>query len=899
MRDSKTIPPHAVTFLFTDIEGSTKRWEALPAAMAQALAQHDDLLRWAIEAHGGHVFKTVGDAFYAVFTTAPGAVAAALQAQALLHHETWDAALGALCVRIALHTGVAEERNGDYFGPPLNRVARLLSAGHGGQILLSHVTQELVRDQLPAGVELRDMGEHRLKDLIRPERIFQLVGPDLPVDFPPLKTLDYHPNNLPLQPNPFVGREREVDAVRQRLLQPAVRLVTLTGVGGTGKTRLALQVAADLFDTFRDGVWFVDLAPISDPNLVISTIATTLGVREVGGHSLLAGVQAYLRNKRLLLVLDNFEQVQASALVVAELIRAAPEIKVLATSRAPLRLQGEREISVPPLAVPRPPLPAAAVLPQYEAVRLFIERAQEVKADFEVTNANAPAVAEICARLDGLPLAIELAAARSKLLPPEVLLQRLSSRLKLLTGGAKDLPARQQTLRNAIDWSFDLLEAHERTLFLKFAIFVGGCTLEAVESVCTNLGGREERPGDDDEQVLDTLQSLVDKSLIWQGQRRSGEPRFVMLDTIREYAQERLEDDPQKDVLARRHAQFFLALSETAAPRLTGSHQRDWLQRLETEHDNLRAALQWTLDRGEFELAARISVALWRFWQMRGYLREGYRWLEAVLSHGDALTSPMRASATLGAAVLAERQGSYQRAAELFEQARQLAREQGDKRGLAFILNGLGNLAMNQRDIERARPLYEESLALRREMGDTQGIANSLNNLGWAAVEQGEYALARSLLIEGRGLLEQLGDTGGLARALHSSGIVALETRDYGAAGTLFSESLALRLSIDDKWGIAESLEGMAGLAAVQSRSMGALRLAGAAAALRERIGAPLFPVGQVRLARWLAPAQATLSPEEAATAWEAGRALTPVEALATDVDAQPASGESSGGARA
>jgi predicted ATPase/class 3 adenylate cyclase len=515
--DPRPLTPHpsgTVTFLFTDIEGSTRLWEEQPEAMREALARHDALLRDAINAHGGVVFKTMGDQFCAAFTTAPAALAAALAAQRDLSGEGAPLVgalpdtglMGALPgteghprgvplrVRMALHTGAAEAREGDYLGPPLNRVARLLEAGHGGQVLLSQSTFDLARDHLPEGVSLRDLGEHRLRDLARPERIFQPVAPDLPADFPPLSTLDARPHNLPAQVTPLIGREKEVAAGQHVLRQEAVRLVTLTGAGGTGKTRLGLQVAAELLDQFSAGVFFVALAPISDPGLVASAIAQTLGVRELGGTPLLESLKAHLRDQQLLLLLDNFEHLLAAAPLVAELLAAAPRLKVLLTSRAVLHLRGEKEFPVPPLALPDPkhlpPVGADLVsaLSQYAAVELFIQRALDVKPEFVVTNENAPAVAEICVRLDGLPLAIELAAARIKLFPPEALLARLGSRLTLLTGGARDLPARQRTLRDAIAWSYDLLGESEQRLFRRLAVFVGGCTPEAAEAVCADFG---------------------------------------------------------------------------------------------------------------------------------------------------------------------------------------------------------------------------------------------------------------------------------------------------------------------------------------------------------------------------------------------------------------------------
>src|SRR5215210_2521886 len=545
-RTSMPSPPTGtVTFLFTDIEGSTRMWEKDPEAMGSTVARHDEVLRGAIEANEGHVFKTVGDAFCAAFPTAPDALEAAISAQRLLHAGGQDEE-SRLRVRMALHTGAAEERGGDYFGPPLNRVARLLSVGHGGQVLLSSPAQELVRDQLPTGADLRDLGEHRLKDLIRPERVFQLTAPVLPEDFPALRTLDARPNNLPVQPTPLVGREKEVGTVRERLLAPETRLLTLTGPGGTGKTRLALQVAAEALEDFEDGAFFVALAAIADPALVAPAIAGSLGVLDSGERPLIEGLKDHLRDRQPLLLLDNFEQVLEASSLVGELLSSCPELKVLATSRISLRLYGEREYPVPPLALPDPGhLPPLERLTQYEAVRLFVERAQDAKPDFSVTNENAPAVAEICARLDGLPLAIELAAARAKILSPQAMLSRLSNRLKLLKGGARDLPERQQTLRGAIDWSHDLLEEDERTLFARLSVFVGGCTVESAEEVC-------DPEGDLLVEVLDGLASLVDKSLLRQREEKgSGAPRFFMLGTIREYATEKLEERGKAEEVSR------------------------------------------------------------------------------------------------------------------------------------------------------------------------------------------------------------------------------------------------------------------------------------------------------------------------------------------------------------
>ena len=629
------LPTGTVTFLFTDIEGSTRLLEAEQEAYRVALARHDALLREAVAAHGGTVIQQTGDGFSVAFGSPTPAVRAALDAQAALQREAWGEA-GQVRVRMAIHTGEVELRpDGEYFGQPLHRCARLMDSAHGGQVLLSAVTAALVGESLPPGAWLKDLGEHRLRDLVRTERVYQLVGADLPADFPPLRTLTAIPNNLPMQATAFIGREQQLQTVRTSLLREDTRLLTLTGPGGTGKTRLALQAAADVLDSFPDGVYFVALASVTDPDLVASTIAQALDVREVAGRSIATSLGDTLRQKRLLLVLDNFEQVVEAAPTVAELLGSATDLKILVTSRFVLHVYGERELSVPPLALPdRRTAPSAAHLAQFEAVRLFVDRAQAARADFALVDENASAVAEICQRLDGLPLAIELAAARVRALPPRAMLQRMERRLPLLTGGARDLPARQQTLRGAIAWSYDLLEPDEQALFRRLAVF-RGCTLETAETVCA---GDPPRPGATsvalpplDLLILDGIESLVEKSLLRQEEASDGQPWYRMLETVREYALERLEESGEAAAVHRRHALAALRLAETAEAGLYGLEHGTWFKRLEQEHDNLRAAIEWCQERRYAEPALRLAVALWWFWSAHGHIGEGRERLSDLL----------------------------------------------------------------------------------------------------------------------------------------------------------------------------------------------------------------------------------------------------------------------------
>src|SRR5215211_1856314 len=745
--------PHTgkITFLFTDVEGSTSLWERKPKAMSEALSRHDEILRTVIEAHNGHVFKTVGDAFHATFSAAPDALEAALEAQRVLLHETWDLT-GPLRVRMALHTGVAEERDEDYFGPTLNRVARLLSAGHGGQILLSLATTELVRDGLPDDSGLRDLGERRLKDLSSPERVFQITAPGLRSEFPPLKTLDIRRNNLPAQPTPLVGRERELEEVLALLRRSYVRLLTFTGPGGTGKTRLGLQAAAELTDEFEDGVFFVALSAVADPTLVAPAITRTLGLTESGSQTAEELLEDYLHDRQVLLVLDNFEQVLESASLLDALLSAAPGLKVLATSRTALRLYGEHEFPVPPLSLPDTgSLPPIEGLTRFEAVRLFVDRARAIRPDFSLTEENASAVIEICSRLDGLPLAIELAAARIKLLPPQAMLSRLGNRLKLLTGGARNLPERQRTLRNAIAWSYEMLDEEEKALFAKLAVFSGGSTLEGIEKVC-------DPRGDLSMGVLEGASSLLDKSLLRQEEELGAEPRLMMLETIREFALEKFEESSDAEAIERAHAEYYLALSEQAEPRLWGPEDAAWLGRLEEEHDNMRAALSRALEFEAAELALRLGGALRWFWNMAGYYGEGRRWLEAALDKDGWESAQARAKVLEGVGWLANQQGDLDRAEATAEEGLKLSAEAGLGGVIAAdFQNVLGDAARHRGDYERAAELLEGSLALHRDAKASVGIAWSLGNLANVASDRGNYERAKDLYEEGLALSRDLG----------------------------------------------------------------------------------------------------------------------------------------------
>ncbi len=804
------LPRGTVTFLFTDIEGSTALLQYLgDRRYAEVLDAHHQLLRAAFVAEGGRELDTQGDAFLIVFRRALDAVRAAATAQRAIAAHPWPEG-GPVQVRMGLHTGEPTVAATGYVGLDVHRAARMMSAGYGGQVLLTQATGDLIKHDLQEPLTLRDLGEHRLKDLARPERIFQLVIPDLPSHFPTLKTLDVISNNLPIQLTSFIGRERQIEEVKSLLSR--TRLVTLMGAGGAGKTRLAIQAAADLIEQFPKGVWLVELAPISDPALVVQVVASTFEVREVAGRSLLDMLVDYLQPKSLLLVLDNCEHlVAASAHLASALLRACPNVKILATSREALGITGEATYRVPSLSRPDPRrLQSLEELTQFESVRLFVERGIHSQPRFALTEANAKAVAHICDRLDGIPLAIELAAARVKVLTADQIAARLDDRFRLLTGGSRTGLPHHQTLRAAMDWSHDLLSEGERTLLRRLSVFAGGFNLEAVEAVCTG-------DGVDVVSVLDLVANLVDKSLV-VAEGLNGETRYRLLEMIRQYGLERLQASGEVAAARGRHLDWYLGLAERAEPELHGPDQVGWLDRLEMEHDNLRAALEWTKteERGA-ETGLRLAGALHQFWAMRGYLSEGREWLEGVVARSNSTSTVARTKAVYGAGVLAFDQGDYGRAQALCEESLSLYRELGDKLGIALSLNALGILARNRGDYGRAISLLDESLTLCRELGHKWAIGETLNILGLTVRRQGDFSRAKALSEESLALFRKIGDKWGLAKSLGQLGVVARYQGEYERARALHEESLALRRELGHKLDLPSALISLGMVALAQA----------------------------------------------------------------------------------
>lgn len=888
-------PTGTVTFLFTDIEGSTRLLQRLGPRYAEVLVEHRRLVREAFAAHSGYEVDTQGDSFFVAFPTAQDALMTAVEATRALAVHSWPEDVG-VRLRMGLHSGAPQLIGDRYVGLDVHRAARIAAAGHGGQILLSEAAAGLVRADLPEDVTLRDLGAHRLKDLQQPERIYQLVLSGLPADFPALKSLEARPHNLPVQLTPLIGREREVAQIVALLGRDEVRLVTITGPGGVGKTRLSVQVAAELLDAFPDGVWNVRLSRLSDPALVTPTIATTLGLKETGALPLADVLRNYLRDRRLLLVLDNFEHVAAAAVSVAELLEQGSGVKALVTSRAPLRLQGEHEYSLHPLALPDSAhLPLPDHLSRYAALALFVERAQAAEADFAVTYANAPAVAAICERLDGLPLAIELAAARVKVLPPPALLKRLERSLPVLTGGARDVDERQQTMRNTLAWSYNLLQPEEQRLFRRLSVFVGGCTLDAAEVACVAPEGAEPLGLS----LLDGLQALLEQNLIQQ-REEGGEPRFGMLHVIREFALEHLEASGEAETLRRAHADYFVALAERVEPEWRRRDQLLWLVRIERELDNTRAVLEWASHVHRLQFGFRLAGALGRFWFLSGRIREGRDWLERLLAADDSMPEPtpswtdacsatpveqvsraVGAKALWAAGELAVLQCDFARAQVMLDQSLLATRAEGDAALAAIVLNRVAFVAFYQGEWESAVERFEESLALARELGDPILIGPPLCNLGWVAVHQGNPELAVARIEEALTYDREMGDLYGLTMSLAGLAAAARLAGNFTRALSLMQEVLQLVRQSGDPRQIAEKLEYTANVYGAAGQGSKAARLLGAAAATRETDGTPQPPIEGTATNRAVATSRTALGEDAWAAAYAAGQALSLEEAIA------------------
>jgi predicted ATPase/class 3 adenylate cyclase len=838
-------PTGTVTFLFTDIEGSTKLAQQYPDAMPILLARHHEILKQGIQAQNGYIFQNDGDSLAVAFHSAIDALNAASHVQQLLQKESWSPA--PIQVRMGIHTGTAKLNDASaatiYTGyATLATTQRVMSAGHGGQILLSGVTCELVRDALPAETQLLDLGEKRLKDLLRPQHLYQLSISGLQTNFPPLKTLDSFRNNLPRQLTTFIGREKEIVEVKQEL--ESHRLVTLTGPGGIGKTRLSQQVATQLLETFSDGVWFVELAPLTDPDLIPQAIHTMIGLVEQPGKSILQVLIDFLREKKVLLILDNCEHlVEACAQLTNTLLGHSPSLKILASSREALGVKGEVAWHVPSLSLPDPKkireFDEFDQLTQYEAVHLFIDRASLANPHFLMTKDNAPATAQICYRLDGIPLAIELAAARVRGLSVEQIASRLDDRFRLLTSGARTVLPRHQTLQALIDWSHDLLSEPERTLLRRFSVFAGGWTLEAAESVCAgdSLGS---------DQILDVLLHLVDKSLVVADIQRN-EPRYRMLETIRQYAREKLWAAGEGEILRERHLAYFVDLAERAEPNLRTFDMVVWLGRLETEFENIRLALTWALE-SNIEAQLRMASALLWFWHIRGHKQEGIDWLEQGLSieaaeRGNQPMMPGRAfirGNALNASGILEDISSLGKPGERFEESRALFEALGPE-GKQGMAHALFRLSVRTRDVTRRKAMLDESLTLLRELGDKFGIAECLMFLDGYAKTNNDYAQAMAIEKEHLALRAEIGDKDGMAIALVGSAGSAMTQGNYLEAKKLLDESLAGFRELDNKWGMGLVLAWLSDVAWAQGNTEEASGTLEEALALGQELGDKSF----------------------------------------------------------
>jgi predicted ATPase/class 3 adenylate cyclase len=811
-------PRGAVTFLFTDIAGSTRLWEQHPEAMERSVALHDHVVRSAIALHDGYVFSTAGDGFGAAFSDPLDALNAALAAQRAVDREAWE--IDGLRVRMGLYTGVAQERDGDYFGPAVNRAARIADAGHGGQVLVGRATRDLVDGRLPEDVTLALLGEFRLKDLGSPELLYQAGLRDLPSEFPPLRTLDVHVNNLPVELSSFVGRRNEIDETIRHLRE--ARLVTLTGVGGSGKTRLALHSAAEIFGVFPDGVWLVELAPLTDGAEIPQRVGEALGLEwsaspQTGrARPPLEAILDYLQERTALVVLDNCEHLIAAAAEFAEtVLRHCGDLRVLATSREGLGVAGEHLLQVPSLGLPSRFGSARDEDGYPDAMELFAERAAAVSS-FTLDDSTAPAVADICTRLDGMPLAIELAAARTRMLNVHQISERLSDAFRLLTGGARTALPRQQTLLAAVDWSYQLLEEEERMVFDRLAVFRGGFSLEAAEAVVSGNGVA-------DVEVFDMLASLVDKSMV-QATAESG--RFGLLETLRQFALARLAGSGDAEAFRARHADYFAAMAVEARLGTRSRDQVAWFERLEQDHENLRTALTWAAESSHIDTAARIADGLWWFWGARGHVDTALGHVRSLLARDD-LRVESRVGLLTAAAYLEFEGGDIPASLPAGEQGVELARSLGDPYALSLALIYWANTASHNFGMwDEAHAAYDEGYALGEEIGSDWLMGWHALNKGWIHRFRGNWEESSRLLTIARDHFRRAGIPMGLGWALTGLGATTAWSGDLDAAIGFLKEARSIHETYGNRGAAGFALFALASAYSYQGRHEEALAAA-------------------------------------------------------------------------
>ena len=909
------LPTGTVTFLFTDIENSTPLWEKHPQAMKSALAKHDSLVHSFSLLHNGRIIKTTGDGFLVAFATATDAVQAAIHAQQAIQKDAWDDV--AIKVRMGIHTGEAELRDGDYFGGTLNLAARIMSIGHGGQILISETTLQIAQEHLSADVSVTDLGEHRLKGLSKVERIFQISTLELQQEFPALKSLTHKSNNLPTQLTSFIGRERELDEA-QSILENA-RLLTLIGPGGTGKTRLSIQLGAQLLSNFKDGVWLVEFAPISDPSLVMQTIASVFDIGEVPGAPLKMLVHDFVREKHLLLILDNCEHlVEASARVADEILHVAPKVKIIVSSREALGINGETVYRVPSLSTPNQDEVTKEAALGFESVMLFVERASASNPKFHLTDENASFVAQICSRLDGIPLAIELAASRITVFSPEQIAKRLDDRFKLLTGGSRTALPRQQTLRALIDWSYGLLSEGEQPLLRRLSVFAGGWTFEAAETICNNVD------------VLEHLPQLVNKSLVTVNDE-GGEPRYFLLETIRQYAREKLLEGGEGEGTRERHLAYFLEMAETAFPEmLTREKELQWIRKLEIEYDNIRVAINWGIANNPIA-TMRLVRSLTYLFIVTSYAMEGHRWGKAVLeqvnllvANGKILTAEEEihmARLIAAMSIMSFSMGDNQATAMEAEQATTLLRTLGDKWTLALTLayHSAGKLATGK--FKEAIASVDEVLELAEELGDNYILASALSAAsGVEFMVRRDFDKTDALLEKAGELFKEHGSRWSYAITVYGFGSllrlqgrfqkarekykIAMETMqamdsmrnvvmiksdlahilrqegNYPEAISSYRETINEWQRMGHRAAVAHQMECLAFMAKSQEQVEKATKLLGAAEALRQKIGIAMAPYEREEYEREVADLKANMDGKEFASLWAEGRSLSMEQAI-------------------